>query len=142
MLFNRGIQVLTLWCILNALPGIGSLVYLALGKHAPGLRMLHTDTEIPLIEPRTLATVDGLAVIANTLIAVYCLTALMIVRKALARHDHWALPTLWFGHIGVQLAAIVSDFTYFGGKNVLPILVSSGLGFGGLVMCTIGRKNG
>src|SRR6185312_17300372 len=104
-------------CVLNGLPGVGSLLYLVTGRHAPGLMMRFTAAEIPGIEARALATIDGLAVIANTLIAVYCATALLIVRSALARGERWALWALAGGAFALQLASYAVDALYFENKN-------------------------
>lgn len=139
-MYTRGIQILSAWFILNMLPGIGSLVHLALGKHAPGLLMLFQPDEIPGIEARALATVDGLATIANTLIATYCLTGLFIVRHSLVRKELWAFNTLALGTLAIQVAAYASDTLFFEGKNLMVIHASSLLLILGFGLCGMGRS--
>jgi len=73
-----GTWILSGWCVLNMLPGLGSLVFIAAGHHAPGLRMLFSPDEVRTIEARAVATVDGLAVLANALIVVYGATAFVL----------------------------------------------------------------
>ena len=121
-----GTRILQAWCFLNALPGVACLVAIALGRHAPGLRMHFGEEEIALIESRALRTIDGIAVIGNSLIVVVCLLMAVIAQKGLLRRQTWALPTLAGSAVLIQLAAIGSD-SFFGFQNLIAIAISSAL---------------
>jgi|GEM_PF-2815740 len=133
-----GITILSIWCVLNLLPGLGSVAFIALGHHAPALRYLIPVGEIATLDPRALAAIDGIALIANTLIAVHCALALMVVRRALARGERWALVVLVAGFATLQLASYLSDRVYFGGKNAIAVHASSVILVLGLGMCVRG----
>ena len=57
--------------------------------------------EVAGIEARALATVDGLAILLNTLIVVYCASLFMVVRRAL-----W---TVAGEALALQLAGYIAD---------------------------------
>ena len=124
-MLNRGSQILAAWCLVNCLPGIASLIFILTGRHAPGLRMRFSAADVTGIEPSALATVDGLAVIANTLIAVYCVSAFFIVWNALRKGQQWALWVLMAGTASVQVAGYAADMAYFFGQNLLVLNISS-----------------
>lgn len=137
-MLKNGTIVLSVWCFLNALPGCFSLVILALGKHAPGLRMLFTEDEITRIEPKALATIDGLALIANTLISVVCLLILCIALKCLRAGQRWALHVLLAACASLQIASYLSDALYFRGQNLLAVNVSSAVLLVAFCLCAAG----
>src|SRR5262245_2311344 len=104
-MLKHGTWILSGWCLLNLLPGLGSLLFIAAGHHAPGLRMLFSPDEVRTIPTRAVATVDGLAVLANALIVAYCATAFVLVRKCLAQGQRWAFWTLAVGTAALQVAS-------------------------------------
>ena len=142
-MLNKGVWVLSIWCLLNILPGLGSLLSIFLGYHAPGLRMLFEVQEISLIEARALATVDALATLLNTLIAVYCASVFVVVRKCLSKGERWSFFVLAGGVVPLQTAGYVSDLVFLGGRNLLALNISSAfllLGYG-LCATELFRKN-
>ena len=132
-MLKKGAMILSVWCLLNILPGVGSLLFISFGNHAPGLRMQFTVEEIPTLDVRTLATADGLATLLNTLIAVYCASAFFIIRRCLVKGERWSFFVLALGTLSIQIAGYVSDGFFFMGKNTLVLNISSLLllvGFG------------
>ena len=132
-MLKSGALILSIWCLLNVLPAAGSLLFIALGNHAPALRMRFQVEEIPELGARTLGIVDGLAILLNTLIAVYCASAFFVIRRCLLKGERWSLIVLASGIFILQIAAHVSDRCFFGGNNALALNISSFLlliGFG------------
>lgn len=101
--------VLLIWCGLNALPGTGSLLFILLGHHAPAFRMLFSADEVSALDSRVLATTDGIAIIANTLIVVFCATAFVVIRRCLLGKQTWSFVVLSSGAAALQVAGYVSD---------------------------------
>src|SRR5689334_7836302 len=97
-----GAHVLSFWFLVSSLPGLGSLAWILLGKHAPALRMLFESQAIEGLDARALAAIDGVALLANTLIVVYCASSLFIIRRCLLRRDRGSFLVLAGGALGVQ----------------------------------------
>ncbi len=133
-MLKKGSWILQAWCVINAIPGLACLVFIALGHHAPGARMLFTPDEIPGIEARALATIDGLAVLGNALIVGVCGLSLMLIRRALAKKERWAFNTLLLSLLFIQAMGYWSD-AHFGFKNLIALNVSSAWLALGLGMC-------
>jgi hypothetical protein len=87
--------------------------------------MLFAADEVRTIEARAVATVDGLAVLANALVVAYCATAFVLVRKCLAQGQRWTFWTLAVGTAALQVASYAADSIFFGRKNLLVTNVSS-----------------
>ena len=133
-----GVHVLSAWALLNILPALAALVLLALGQHAPGLRMLFAVEEIAVVEARALATVDGLAVLANTLIVVYCGTIFFLLRRCLLRGQRWSFFVLAGGLLAIQIAGYVLDHSFFRGQNLWLLNLSSLILLAGFGLCARG----
>lgn len=123
-MFQIGIRILLAWCYLNILPGIVSLVHIAIGRHAPAFQYLFRADEISNLDPRVLATTNGIAIVANMLIIVFLGLKIFVVQKSLQNKEKWAFKVLIFLTILVQSAAYWSD-VQFGSKNVLIIHAST-----------------
>jgi hypothetical protein len=136
-MLKKGALVLSAWCWLNVLPAVASLLFIAQGKHAPGLKMLFTSEEVSGIENRALAMVDGLAVLLNTLIAVYCVSCFFVVRMAILKCQRWAFFVFVIGALILQAVCYLSDRSFFLGKNTLVIHLSSLLLLIGFGLCGI-----
>lgn len=137
-MLKPGALILSVWCWLNVLPAVASLVSIASGKHAPGLSMRFAPEEIPAIESRALAMVDGLATLLNALIAVYCITCFVVVRKSLLKAERWSLVTFAIGALIIQVACYASDRLFFLSKNALVIHASSLVLLTGFILCVMG----
>ena len=132
-MLRKGAWILSAWCVLCALPCMGSLVFIALGKHAPGLRMRFTVQEIPQLDARTLATVDGFATLLNSLIIIYCASIFFLIRRSLLKGERWSVFVVAVGTGLIQIICYLSDHFFFLGKNTLTLNLSSAvllLGFG------------
>jgi len=128
---------LSAWCWLNVLPAVVSLLFIAQGKHAPGLKMRFAPAEIPGIESRALATVDGLATLLNTLIVVYCITCFFVVRRSLLQRERWSFFAFAIGALVMQSASYLSDSSFFLSKNSLVIHASCLLLVTGFGLCAL-----
>jgi len=135
---RHGVLVLSAWCLLNMVTGVGSLVFIFLGRHAPALQYLFTAEQVAAMAPGILAATDGVATLANTLIVVYCATALALVRRSLPKEEPWALVVLALGLLVVQVAGYVTDHAFFLGKNLLALHGSSLVILVGLGLCARG----
>ncbi|HEY3755916.1 MAG TPA: hypothetical protein VGL42_07185 [Opitutaceae bacterium] len=114
-----------------------SLWFIACRKHAPGLMMRFKPAEIPGIENRALAMIDGLGLLLNTLIAVYCVTCYFVIRRCLARRQRWAFFLLAIGALLIQAACYLADGNFFLNKNTLVLHASSILLATGFILCAI-----
>ena len=123
-MLKSGAMILSVWCLLNILPGVGSLLFIFLGNHAPALRMLFTVEEIRTLDARALAVADGLAILLNTLIVVYCGLVFLVIRKCLLKRERWSFFALATGILILQTAGYISD-RFFLGKNFLVLNISS-----------------
>jgi len=129
-----GAMILSGWCLLNILPGVGSLLFIWRGNHAPALRMLLTGEEIRTLDARALAAIDGLAILLNTLIVVYCGLVLLVIRKCLLKRERWSFFVLATGALILQAAGYISD-RLFTGRNFLVLNLSSLILLVGFGLC-------
>jgi hypothetical protein len=134
-----GANVLSAWCLLNVIPGLGSLIFILLGKHAPALRMLFAADEIGALDGRALAATDGIAVLLNSIIVVYSGTAFFVVRRCLLTGQRWSFIVLAAGVSVLQVAGYVSDH-FFQGKNILALNISSLILLVGFGLCAWGAS--
>ncbi len=123
-MFKIGIKTLLAWCFLNILPGIGSLFYIAIGKHAPAFQYLFKVDEINNLDPRVLATTDGIAIVANMLIVVFLGLKIFVIQRCLRNKEKWAFTFLVTMTVLIQAAAYWSD-AQFGFKNIFIVHTSS-----------------
>lgn len=131
---KKGSLILSVWFLINALPGVGALLFIAVGKHAPAFQFLFNPEEISTLDARVIKTTDGVAIIANALIVCYCISSWFIVRRCLAKNEKWAFYVLALGIAIVQAASYWSDIN-FSGKNFLVINFSSIIFLLGLGLC-------
>ena len=124
-MLRKGALVLSIWCWLNVVPAGASLLLIIAGKHAPGLTMQFTAGEIPGIESRALAMVDGLATLLNALIIVYCITCFILVRQALLKRERGSFVVFALGAFVVQVVCYLADRSFFLSKNTAVLHVSS-----------------
>lgn len=87
--------ILTFWMVVNLTLALGILVWiLALGNNAPALIILFGDTSAVGIEPRALSTVNALAVIFNSYVSAFCISALTLIWSRLIHRSRSALWSL------------------------------------------------
>lgn len=129
-----GGTLVSVWTGFNLLLAVAILIAItAFGRNAPGLSILLTDEEIQQLHPNVLATMNGIAVLANACIAALCMLALVVTRTALQVRARWALWSLAGALGGVQTFGYVSD-AYFGHRNLVANLVSTAVLGVGLVL--------
>ncbi len=136
-MLKKGVLVLSVWCWLNVVPAGASLLFIAQGKHAPGLKMRFVPEEVSGIESRALAVIDGLATLLNTLIAVYCVTVFFLIRKSLLARQRWSFFVFAIGASVLQMACYLADQVFFLSRNTLVIHLSSLLLVMGFGLCAV-----
>ncbi|MEO5969925.1 MAG: hypothetical protein ABIQ95_08355, partial [Bdellovibrionia bacterium] len=72
---KNGIFILSGWFLFNALPGVGSLLYILMGRHAPAFQYLFRQEELAALDSKFINTTDGVAIIANVVIVSYCFSS-------------------------------------------------------------------
>jgi uncharacterized membrane protein YjjP (DUF1212 family) len=97
--------------------------------------MRFKPAEVPGIENRALAMIDGLGMLLNTLIAVYCVTCFFVIRESLARGQRWSFFALSIGALLIQAACYLADRSFLLSKNTLLIHASSLLLVTGFLLC-------
>lgn len=121
---GKGKIILSVWFFINILPAIGSLLFISFGKHAPALQTLFTQEEIQTLDLRLLATIDGLAILLNTLIVLYCSLALFVLIKHSLKAPKWTFVFLATGSLLLQTAGYTFDH-FLEGKNFLILNIST-----------------
>jgi hypothetical protein len=124
---KSGALLLSIWCGFQVLLASGIVIAMILGgRHAPALSILFEDREIGAIDPRALATIDGLAILCNSVIAALCALALGVIWGgviARARRAWWMLAAT----LGpVQASGFASD-ACFGHRDLIANLVSTAI---------------
>jgi hypothetical protein len=119
-----GTAVLSIWSVLNALPGLGSVAYILLGHHAPAFMYLFTPVEIGTLDSRVLATTDGVALLLNTLIVSFCILSFFVIRFLFAQPSKKIFWALLVSILIAQIAAFAAD-SYFGNQNILANIFST-----------------
>lgn len=132
-----GITILSIWFLFNILPGVGSLIYIAMGNHAPALQYHFASGGLSALDPHAVETIDALAIMVNALITVYCFLAFFVVRTALVAGNRHALFVLFTGTCFLQLASYWSDMN-LAGQNIWVIHFSSAIFLTGFGACAYG----
>ena len=137
---NKGTLVLQVWCVANIFPAVFSLFYIAVGKHAPALQMTHSDQEIVNLSAKVLATIDGLGVMVNTLILVYCISSFFIIFQIKQTKKASYLAIFVVSVSLVQIAGYVSDWLFYEGQNVYLLHLSSLILLVGIMLCIFNKR--
>ena len=133
-----GTILLSLWTGFNLVLALGILfMMLVLGKNAPCLIILFGDLQATGMEPRALATINGLAVAFNACAAAICGLALSLIWVALRRAARWAFWSLVVCLGFLQTAGFVSD-SFFHHKDLVANIGSSMLLLFGIGFAAIG----
>jgi len=94
-MLRAGAIILTVWTGLKLAISVGVLfMQLVLGKNSPALIILYGNAQGSGLEPRALATINGLAVVANASVAALSILALVVIWAALVRRAVWAFWSL------------------------------------------------
>ena len=133
-MLRAGAILLSIWTGLNLVLALGIFfMLLVLGKNAPALLILYGDLQATDMDPRALATINGLAVVFNACAAAICRLSLSVIWAALRRAAPWAFWSLVICLGFLQAAGFASD-SFFHHKNLLAnvgsaLLLLSGIGF-------------
>ena len=119
-----GTTILSIWSIVNIAPGIGSIIYILLGKHAPVFVYLFTPSEVSNLEPRILSTTDSVALLLNTLIISYFILVFFIIKYGLRESHVWTFWVLIFTVVIAQIASYIADL-YLGSPNIIVNILST-----------------
>ena len=130
--------LLSLWTGLNLVLALGILfLMLLMGRNAPCLIILYGDTQGTGIDPRALATINGLAVLFNACAAAICGLSLSVIWMALRRASRWAFWSLTICLGFLQAAGFASD-AFLQNKNLLANIGSSLLLLSGIGSAAVG----
>ena len=92
---------------------------LVLGKNSPALILLYGDAQGKGLDPRALATIDALAVVANASIAALSLLSIIVIWAALVRRAVWAFWALAVSLLFLELVRWVGESVYYHQDNLL-----------------------
>ncbi|HEY2713657.1 MAG TPA: hypothetical protein VGI60_14175 [Chthoniobacterales bacterium] len=116
---------LGIWAGGNLLLAIGIVAAMLLfGTNAPSLFILFSKPEIAALDPKALATINGLAVFANACAAAFCVMALALIWRALCHGEIWCIRLLVACAIPLQGLGFASDI-YFRHKDLPANVISS-----------------
>ena len=137
-MLRLGTILLSLWTGLNLALALGILfLMLFMGQNAPCLLILYGDTQGAGMDPRALATINGLAVLLNACAAAICGLSLSIIWVALRRASRWAFWSLMTCLGFLQAAGFASD-AFFQHKNLIANICSSLLLLAGIGFAAVG----
>src|SRR4051812_34211505 len=126
-MLRTGAILISLWTGFNLLLALGILfMLLVLGKNAPCLLILYGDIRAIGMDPRALATINGLAVVFNACAVAICALSLAVIWLALIKREVWAFWSLAGSLLFLQAAGFASD-SFFGHKNLVANIISSSL---------------
>lgn len=124
---NSGLYLITFWIGFNLLAATGILAaMLLLGKNAPAIYILFSETEIQSIEPRALATISSLAVLCNGVIVAFCSLSLAALWRFHGQNSTWIFWAVSSSLFFVQLLCYASDL-YLQNINILANLGSTAI---------------
>jgi hypothetical protein len=137
-MLRTGVILLTLWTGFNLVLALCILfAMIVLGKNAPALTILYSDTQAVGMDIRALATINGLAVIFNACAAALCGLSLAVIWCALIHKVRWAFWALAACLLFLQTAGFASD-SFFQHKDLVANLASSLCLLVGLTFTAIG----
>ena len=94
-MLRAGAILLTVWTGLKLAISVGVLfMLLVLEKNSPALIILYGNAQGRGLDPRALATINGLAVVANASVAALSILSLVVIWVALVRGAVWAFWSL------------------------------------------------
>ena len=126
-MLRTGAILLSLWTGFNLVLALSILfMVLVLGKNAPCLLILYDDIRAVGIDPRALATINGLAVVFNGCAAAICALSLAVIWVPLVRGATWAFWALAGSLLFLQAVGFASD-SFFAHKNLVANVISSSL---------------
>jgi hypothetical protein len=119
-MLRAGAIILTVWTGLKLVIALGILfMLLMLGKNSPALLILYSDAQGKGLDPRALATINGLAVVANASIAALSILSLIVIWAALVRRAVWAFWSLASTLLFVDIVRWLGESFFYHRGNLL-----------------------
>jgi hypothetical protein len=113
-MLRAGAILLTVWTGLKLAISLGILfMLLALGKNSPALLILYGDAQGKGLDPRALATINGLAVVANASIAALSIMSLIVIWAALVRRAVWAFWSLATALLFLEVVRWLGESSFY-----------------------------
>jgi len=110
-MLKSGCIILTIWSLLNLAASGAILSETLLGRgHTPAVYSLLNEDEVSELSPKTLATIDSIAVYANGLNIAFCLVSTVVVWAGLYRRRIWCLWGLVGGYAAALAAGVGGDY--------------------------------
>jgi hypothetical protein len=119
-MLRAGVLILTLWMGFRLLVALSILFkLLVLGKNSPALIILYGTMQGTGLDPRALATINGLAVVANASIAALSILSLVVIWSALMRRAVWAFWSLAGSLLFVEVVRWAGEYFFYRQGNLL-----------------------
>ena len=113
-MLRTGAIILTFWAGFKLTISLGILfMLLGLGKNSPALLALFGDAQGNGLDPRALATINGLAVVANASIAALSILSLAVIWGALMKRAVWAFWSLAVALLFLEVVRWVGESLYY-----------------------------
>jgi hypothetical protein len=135
-LLRAGAILLTLWTGFHLVLHLGILfMLLVLEKNSPALLILYGDSQGKGLDPRALATINALTVVANASIAALSILSLVVIWSALVRRAVWAFWSLAGSLLFLEVARWAGESFFYHQSDVLAdaapsLLVIAGMAVG------------
>jgi len=125
-MLRAGAILLTLWTGLKLLVALGILfMLLVLGKNSPALLLLYGDIQGKSLDPRALATINALAVVANASIAALSILSIVVIWSALMKRAVWAFGSLTCSLLFLEVVRLVGESFYYRRENLLADMATA-----------------
>jgi hypothetical protein len=138
-MLRAGAIILTVWTGLRLVISLGILfMLLVLGKNSPALVILYGDAQGRGLDPRALATINGLAVVANASIAALSILSLIVIWAALVQREIWAFWCLAGALLFVDAVRWIGESRFYHQGNLLGDAATLLPTLAGIVCAAIG----
>ncbi len=113
-MLRAGALLLTLWMGFKLVVALSILfMLLVLGKNSPALIVLYGSMQGAGLDPRALATINGLAIVANASVAALSILSLVVIWSALMRRAVWAFWSLAGSLLFVEVVRWVGEWFFY-----------------------------
>jgi hypothetical protein len=134
-----GLYFISFWVSFNLLLAVGILISIfLLGKNAPAITILFSESDLKSLDPKVIATINSIAVLLNAVIAAFCFLSITLFWRFHFQADTRVFWIVSGSLLFVQIFGFASDY-FLGNTNLLPNVLSScllligiGLYIGGL----------
>ena len=138
-MLRAGAILLTLWTGFKLLVALGILfMLLVLGKNSPALLLLYGDSQGKSLDPRALATINSLAVVANTAIAALSILSIVSHLERIDEASRMGVFGLGVALLFLDVVRWVGASVYYHQDNLLGGSVTLLPTFAGIAYAEIG----